>query len=551
MERKSLYIPAILIGKIALVFLILYFNVGKYGFDAYIHQQYVDSIIQNNQIIEVNIAKSYYDFVGFHVFASAISLLTGLNTELIYEFVSVIIPILLFDLSVIAFIRQVEKKKRGYIPNDINLQYLSLILLYPAIIGIQMFLGRPNSLGIGLFSLCVYLYLCKPESFRSQIIAGFLAIVTVKVHHLSALFLLPVIFITSIFLAENYKSILSLIYAIPAVIIVRTILNSREFEIVNYYLSQNETYETLFNVFIKNEFSFLALWVIITLIGFIIRKRYGKKISEFFSKRRFTKYTLAFIVGAIVLVEIIGLFIYSANLPSWYITAELIIIVLLSGIALFFPDNIKYALFALGFCFYGLTVVFSLTFSSTEHELSWVAPRTFIFTLIFIGFLAYLSVSSLLKTLKKRWIPILISILLFNSYLSINYLGKQYLPGYNLTNDYQNVTFANSMESYVNMTTYNHSMSIPFSISKYIEGIDIYRIPLLLDANSTMEENRIRLISTHLRFIVVSVTMDQWLGTPLILSSSNLTYYLNALQFNYPTFHLVTSNGKNYLLYHI
>jgi len=336
-NRKSLYIPAILIGKITLVFLILYFNVGMYGFDAYIHRQYVDSIIQNNQIIEINIAKSYYDFVGFHVFASVISLLTGLNTEIIYEFVSVIIPILIFDLSIIAFIRHVEKKKRGYIPNEINLQYLSLILLYPAIIGIQMFLGRPNSLGIGLFSLCVYLYLCKPESFRSQIIAGFLAIVTVEVHHLSALFLLPVIFITSIFLAKNYKSIISLIYAIPAVIIVRTILNSREFEIVNYYLSQNETYETLFNVFIKNDFSFLALWVIITLIGFIIRKTYGKKISEFFSKHRFTKYFIVSIIGAIILVEIIGLFFYSANLPSWYITVELIIIVLLRNIRMYIP----------------------------------------------------------------------------------------------------------------------------------------------------------------------------------------------------------------------
>ena len=92
-----------------------------FGFDSYIHLQHVDSIISNNNITRVDIASSYYDFVGLHVLTSAVSFLTGLEAELIYEFVSVVIPILLFDLSIIAFIRHVEKKKKGYIQINIKI----------------------------------------------------------------------------------------------------------------------------------------------------------------------------------------------------------------------------------------------------------------------------------------------------------------------------------------------------------------------------------------------------------------------------------------------
>lgn len=522
-----------------------------FGFDSYIHLQHVDSIISNNNITRVDVASSYYDFVGLHVLTSGISFLTGLKAKLIYEFVSVVIPILLFDLSVIAFIRHVEKKKRGYIPNDFGIQYLALILLYPAIIGIQMFIGRPNSLGIGLFSLCLYLYLCKPESFRAQIIAGFLAIVTMKVHHLSAVFLLPVILFSSIFFAVNYKSILSLVYAIPAVLIVRTILDSQEFNIVNLYFSRNETYATLYDVFIKNSFSLLVLWVIITLIGYLIRIRYGERISKFFSKNTVAKISVILIVSAVIITEIIGLFIYTANLPSWYISTELVILFILSAVALLFPDRVKYALFALGFCFYGFTVVSSLMFSSAEHELSWVAPRTFVFTLIFMGFLGFLAISELLGKLGKIWKTLLIAVLLFNSYLSLAYMGDEYLPGYNLTNDYQNITFAKSIEENVNLTIYGSRISIPFSISKFIEGVNIYELPLVLDSNSSLLENGQRIRQTSLYYVVLSTVMDQWLGTPIYLSQMEITYYLGVLIPNRPTLHVVINNGKNFLLYHL
>ncbi|MCG3215128.1 MAG: hypothetical protein KAS63_00275 [Candidatus Heimdallarchaeota archaeon] len=548
--RKSLFIPAVILGKIALIFLILYFNVGMFGFDSYIHLQYVDSIIENGEIVEIDIAASYYDFVGLHVLSSAITLLTGLKTEIIYEFVSIVIPILLFDLSVIAFIRHVEKKRRGYITNDFNLQYLAVVLLYPAIIGIQMFIGRPNSLGIGLFSLCLYLYLCKPERFRAQILAGFLAIATMKVHHLSAIFLLPVIFFTSIFFAINYKAILSLVYTVPAVLIVRTILNSREFNIVNLYFSRNEVYATLYNVFIKNTFSLLVLWLIITMIGYLIRRRYGKRISAFFSTHKVAKLSILSLVGIILIAEVIGLFIYTANLQSWYISVELVIIFILSGVALLFPDSVKYALFALGFSFYGFTVVFSLAFSSAEHELSWVAPRTFVFTIIFVSLLGYLAISGLFGWLSKKWKTLIIATLLFNSYLSFAYMGEQYLPGYNLTNDYQNLTFANNIEGYVNLTLYSSRISIPFSISKFIDGINIYGLPLLIDSNSSLAENANRLRWTSLYYIVIGNVMDQWLGTPIYLSQSEITYYLGLLIGTRPTFHVVMSNSKNFLLYH-
>ncbi|MCG3221640.1 MAG: hypothetical protein H7641_09705 [Candidatus Heimdallarchaeota archaeon] len=548
MFRKSAYFSVIILGKVAVVFLILYFNLGMFGFDSYIHLQYVDSILTNGHITELSIAQSYYDFVGFHVFASAISSLTGLSAEMLYEFISTIIPILIFDLSIVAFIHHTEKKKKGYTTQDFNLQYLALILLFPSIIGIQMFLGRPNSLGISLFCLCLYLYLCKPKSFRAQLIAGFLAIVTVKVHHLSAVFLIPVILFVSIFLAEDYKSILSLVYALPAVIIVNTILNSREFSIVNYYFTRNEFYETLYNIFIKNMFSLLVLWVIITLIGFLVRKRYGKRISELFTKQKFSKTLIMITVGGMVIIQIIGLFFYTSNLPSWYVSTELVILFLLSGVALIKPNRAKYTLFILGFCFYGLTVIFSLVFSATEHELSWVAPRTFVFTIIFVGILGFISISGFLKSLKKKWSTLLIAALLFNSYLSLAYMGEQYLPGYNLTNEYYDITFAYNIRS--NVDYVSSTISMPFSISKFIPGINIYGIPLLLDSNSSMETNALRMRSSFfIRYIVICEVMDQWLGTPIILTPEELTFYLCLYYNDIPLFHLITSNSKNFLLY--
>jgi len=546
--KKSAYLSTIIFGKVLVVFLILYFNVGMIGFDSYIHLQYVESILSNGHITELNIAPSYYDFIGFHVFASAISSLTGLSAAMLYEFISTIIPILIFDLSIVAFIHHTEKKKRGYEPREFNLQYLALVLLFPSIIGIQMFLGRPNTLGISLFCLCLYLYLCKPESFRAQLIAGFLAIATVKIHHLSGVFLLPVILLASIFLADDYKSILSLVYALPAVIIVNTILNSREFNIVNYYFSRNEVYETIYNVFIKNMFSLLVLWVIITLIGFLIRKRYGKRISGFFTTRKYTKIAMIILVSGLVLIQIIGFFLYTASLPSWYVSVELVILFVLSGLALLKASRVKYALFVLGFCFYGLTVVFSLVFSATEHELSWVAPRTFVFTLIFVGILGFLSVSGFLKSLRKKWLTLVVTGLIFNSFLSLAYIGDQYLPGYNLTNDYNDITFARNIE--LNVDFSSSSISMPFSISKFIPGINIYQIPMLIDSNSSLATNGLRMKSSYfIRYIVIGEVMDQWLGNPILLTPEELTFYLCLHYNNIPLFHLIVSDSKNFLLY--
>ena len=222
----------------------------------------------------------------------------------------------------------------------------------------------------------------------------------------------------------------------------------------------------------------------------------------------------------------------------------------MSGVALLFPDSVKYALFALGFSFYGFTVVFSLAFSSAEHELSWVAPRTFVFTIIFVSLLGYLAISGLFGWLSKKWKTLIIATLLFNSYLSFAYMGEQYLPGYNLTNDYQNLTFANNIEGYVNLTLYSSRISIPFSISKFIDGINIYGLPLLIDSNSSLAENANRLRWTSLYYIVIGNVMDQWLGTPIYLSQSEITYYLGLLIGTRPTFHVVMSNSKNFLLYH-
>ncbi|MHA1668757.1 MAG: hypothetical protein ACTSUR_08870 [Candidatus Heimdallarchaeaceae archaeon] len=550
MSKKNLFLPMILFVEILLIFFVLYVNIGMFGFDAYIHLQYVESIIKNHKVLEINVAKSYYDFAGFHVFASVISLITGIDSQIVYKYVSVLIPILIFDLTIIAFIRFVEKKKRGYIPYSINIQYFAVVLLYPSIIGIQMILGRPNSLGISLFALCLYLYLCKPDSFRAQLVAAFLAIVTLKIHHLSAVFLLPVILFSSIFLARKYSTILSLVYALPAVVIVETVLNSREFGIVNEYFTQNENYAFLFNLFIKNEYVFLVVWLVITLVGFIIRKRYWKRVSGFFKKHTYVKYAMLGLVAVILVVEIVGLFSYTAALPSWYISAELTILFVLSGLALFPSKAVKNSLFFLGFCFYGFTVVFSLLFSSKEHELSWVAPRTFVFTIIFVSILTFLTVSNVLGSIKRKWLPLFVSFLILNSFFSFSYMANQYLPGYNLTNDLENFTMGDYINSHVNTSL---GLSIPFSTAKFISGVDIYRLPPLIISSLSYEENAARLVSPSIfvKYVLIGKTMDQWLDKPFTLSEDEIMFYLSSLYSYIPTFDLIACDGKNFLLYRL
>lgn len=546
MSKKS-FVTFLILSEILALFLILFFNIGMFGFDAYIHLQYCSAILENKHILELSIAKSYYDFVGFHIFISAIASLTSIPVSAIYEFASVIVPILVFNLTIIAFIRHVEKKRKGYISNGINLQYLSLVLLFPSLIGIQMFFGRPNSLGIAFFSLCLYLYLCKTKSFKSQLLAGLLVIVTVKIHHLSAIFLLPVIFFTSIFLASNYKTILSLIYTFPAVVVVNTILNSREFSIVNFYLSKNENYVIFYNIFISNLAVFLIVWLALTLLGYIVRSRYQEKIVNFFAQRKFSRKFFILFIGSITVLEVVGLYLYTTQLSSWYISVELTILFILSGIALLPSNKVRNSLFTLGFIFYGLTVMFSLVFSSTQHELSWIAPRTFIFAIIFFSILSYVSISDLLIFLKKKWVVLFIPILLFNVYVSFSYMGSHYIPEYNLNNSYENLTFAYWIEANTNTSTL--AASIPFSIAKFIGGVDIYRLQVLLDIHSTISQNTIRLTSSYLTYITIGAIMDQWLGPPLRLSSENITYYINTLYYNQPTFHCILSNGKNCLMY--
>ena len=571
MSQKSFFIPSLIFGKLLLIFLILYFNLGMFGFDSYIHLQYIDAIIENKHIFEFSIAPAYYDFVGFHVLASGLAILTGISSEILYEFISVIVPILIFDLTIIAFIRHTEKKKNGYISHDIKFQYFALVLLFPALIGIQMFLERPNSLGISLFSLCLYLYLCKPKSFRAQFIANTLAIVVVQVHHMSALFLVPVIIFTSLFLVKNLKSVITLIYAIPVLIILNTILASSEFEKVNYYLSMNQDYANVFNTFVDYKYVFLTIWVLLTFASYYLRtyqreymKRQISKISDRINQTKFiakinhilTKITLERVIyfvvlGALIITEIIGLFIYSASLSSWFISAELVFLFVLSGISLITKNTLKLSLFILGFFFYGMTVVFTLLFS-TDPELSWVAPRTFTFTVIFISFLAYLAISDWLPKIRNNWKMIFLTLLLFNSYLSLAYMGKQYFPSYNLTNDYQNLTIANSMDSLIDFNT--SIVSIPFSISKFINGINIYSLPILLSSQFTIEENALRLTQTsypHKTYILIGTVMDQWLGLPYHLTLDELMYLLNYYKIGHLSYHLIINNGKNFLLYNL
>jgi len=566
--KRSLFIPAMILGKILFIFLILYFNLGMFGFDSYIHLQYIDAIIEKGHTFEFSISPSYYDFVGFHVLASGISLITGISSELLYEFISIIIPILIFDLTIIAFIRHTEKKKNGYISNNINLKYLALILLYPSMIGIQMFLARPNSLGISLFSLCLYLYLCKPKSFRAQFIASSLAIVTVKAHHLSALFLIPVIIFVSLFLIKDIKSVISFIYAIPVVIIVNTILASREFEIVNIYLSESPQYANVFNIIVGNKYVFLAIWIFFTFVSYYLRTyqkeffrtqinklkyrmkqfRLSVKLDELPSKINPKKLAYLGTIAALIIVEVIGLFIYSASLSSWFISVELVILFILSGISLISSNKSKYSLFTLGFFFYGMTVVSSLLFSDYA-ELSWVAPRTFVFTIVFISILAYLAVSDLIPKMKNNWKMIFLTVLIFNSYLSISYVGKQYLPSYNLTNNYQNLIIANTMDSAIDFNI--SRSSIPFSIAKFIDGINIYSLPIILSPMFTMVQNGHHLTHTWLDYIVIGTVMDQWLGLPYHLTQDELMYLLNFYYVGDLSYHIVINNGYNFLLYNL
>ncbi|TFG10069.1 hypothetical protein EU534_01440 [Candidatus Heimdallarchaeota archaeon] len=569
MQRRSLFIPTLILGKILLIFLVLYFNLGMFGFDSYIHLQYIDAIIENKHIFEFSIAPSYYDFPGLHVLVSGISLMTGMNTEILYEFISIIIPILIFDLTIIAFIRYTEKKKNGYISNNMKSQYLALILLYPSMIGIQMILGRPNSLGISLFSLCLYLYLCKPQSFRANLIASSLAIVTVKVHHMSAIFLVPVIIFVSLFLAKNDASIISFIYVIPVGVIVNTVLKSNEFEnIKNYMISKNPDIESLFNIYTNLWYILFAVWIFLSINIYFSRKIFEKenikpfnnficeirkikflgninyKLRTFFT----SKITQKVIIGLIVLLQIIGLFIYSASLSSWFVTVELVIIFLLSGLSLISNKKMRLPLFALGLFFYGMTVLFSIIFSS-DPELSWVAPRTFVFAIIIVSVLAFLAVSDWIPKVKIHWRAVLLGILLFNTYLSMAYVGKQYLPSYNLTNSYQNLTIANSMDSIIDFDV--SRASIPFSVAKFIDGINIYSLPIIISPTFTMVENGHHLTHTFLNYIMIGTVMDQWLGLPYHLTQDELMYLLNFSYTGDLSYHLIINNDKNFLLYNL
>jgi len=566
MSKKSLFIPTLILSKILFIFLVLYFNLGMFGFDSYIHLQYIDAIIERKQIFEFAIAPAYYDFVGFHVLASGISLMTGISSEVLYEFISIIVPILIFDLTILAFIRHTEKKKNGYISNKMRFQYLAIVLLYPAMIGIQMFLGRPNSLGISLFSLCLYLYLCKPQSFRAQLIASVLAIVTVQVHHMSALFLVPIIIYVSIFQVKNIGSVVSLIYVIPVFNIINTILESSEFEKVNYFLSLNPAYAQVFDVFVNLKYLFLSIWIYLTFTIYIIRTkeseraRFGDMIQEIkqflsigktnvrFEKVNIRKILKLSTLGALITVQIVGLFVYSTSLSSWFISVELVIIFILSGLALISNNKMKLSLFSLGFFFYGMTVVFSLLFSS-DHELSWVAPRTFVFTVLIVSILAYLAISDWLPKLRSYWRILFLTILLFNSYLSMAYIGNQYLPSYNLNNSYQNLTIANSMDSLIDFNI--SRTSIPFSIAKFIGGINIYTLPIIVSSTFEMFENGHHLTHTFLDYIVIGTVMDQWLGLPYHLTQDELMYLLNFYYVGDLSYHVIINNGNNFLLYNL
>jgi hypothetical protein len=262
----------------------------------------------------------------------------------------------------------------------------------------------------------------------------------------------------------------------------------------------------------------------------------------------FKRITYLGAIGVFVIVEIIGLFIYSASLSSWFISAELVIIFVLSGLSLISKSKLKLSLFSLGFFFYGMTVVFSLLFSA-EPELSWVAPRTFAFAIIIVSLLAFLAISDWLPKLKKHWQMLLLIVLVFNSYLSLAYVGQQYLPSYNLTNSYENLTIANSMDSLIDFNS--SRASIPFSVAKFINGINIYELPIILSPVFSMAMNADHLTRTWFEYILIGTVMDQWLGLPYRLTQDELTYLLNFYYTGDLSYHVVISNGRNFLLYNL
>ena len=128
-------------------------------------------------------------------------------------------------------------------------------------------------------------------------------------------------------------------------------------------------------------------------------------------------------------------------------------------------------------------------------------------------------------------------------------MGKQYLPGYNLTNNYQNLTLANTMESLVNFTI--SSSSIPFSISKFIKGVNIYTLPIILSSQFSLTENAYHLTHTGLKYIVIGTVMDQWLGVPYHLTLDELMFLINIYYYNNLAFHVIINNGNNFLLYNL
>jgi len=93
--------------------------------------------------------------------------------------------------------------------------------------------------------------------------------------------------------------------------------------------------------------------------------------------------------------------------------------------------------------------------------------------------------------------------------------------------------------------------SIPFSISKLIDGINIYTLALILSPVFSMVENGHHLTHTWLDYIVIGTVMDQWLGLPYHLTQDELMYLLNFYYVGDLSYHIVINNGNNFLLYNL
>ena len=520
-----------------------------FGFDSYLHLQYAKSIVDTGHINSTKIMESYTDFSGFHLFLASLSLVSGVSLSKIFKYCSVIIPIIIFDLTVLAFIRKSNKKNQVAQIETINIQYFSVILLFPSLIGLQMLFGRPNSLGLSLFIFVVYMYLCHSESFRMQILAGFLSVVVVKIHHLSGLFLLPILFYISVFYVSDYKTLLSMVYTIPAVFIMEIILNSREFQILRIYLSRIEFYQNLANITFYEIAILLILWVCLTFVGFYIRKNYGTKLIEKLNEKKWMIYAKVCFVSMLVVGELISITYYTVSLSSVYITIEMIVLFTLSGAALLKWEKIRYSLFILGLGFFFLTGILFLTISTIDHELVWIAPRTFVFTIIFIALLSYLAVSNFLFQLKRKMFTIFLMILVLNTSCSALYIGCEYLPNYNLYNRYSQITFAVWIYSNVNVS--ENSISLPFSVGKFIPGFDIYKSPIWFNQYSTRNENALRLLQFHTPYIAIGTNMDLWLSPSVHLDFEDIEYYINTNYADYPLFHLIYSSNDYFLLYRL